>query len=117
MGTRVTVDYGSHQYTEPWEKTDLYCLNCGEKDLWVCNDGGDYYHGETHMCLSCEHSFSLPGYPSDPSDLDEQRLRQIRDYEYQSIRHAGYEVLNVGYDAQQNEEAARVGEQQNCGEG
>lgn len=96
MGIRVTVDYGSHQSTEPWEKTDLYCLNCGRQEVWICDDGGDYYQGETHMCLSCEHSFNLPHYPTDPDDQDEQRLRQIREYE------------------QQNEDAARGDEQQNC---
>lgn len=99
LKAQITADYGTHEIKEPWVSTEFYCLNCGKQEVWFCNDGGDYYQGEANLCLACGHGWNLPGYPAEPDDIDKQRLRQLSEFK------------------QQNEEAARGGEQQNSAEG
>ena len=76
----VTVDYGTHEYTNTWEYGgDLYCPMCGGKGVWVARDG-DYYVGSQHLCLACCHGFYLPDSPYPATDkYDLQRVRQLRE--------------------------------------
>lgn len=41
--------------------TDLYCPNCGIKNVKVETGEGDYYQGPSYYCLSCVHSFTISG--------------------------------------------------------
>ena len=83
MTKKITVDYYhnngtevSHSYDSTWEETDLHCLQCGKPSLWAEN-GGDYYQGETHICLDCGYYFNLPGYPSDGNE-DAQKKQVLK---------------------------------------
>lgn len=68
----------SHQYREPWEKTDLHCPRCGSVEVWFCADGGDFYVGARHICTACEGVFYLPdGVSSAATDQDKQRLKHL----------------------------------------
>ena len=50
--------------------TRFFCPNCGQKRVFMIDDGGDVYLEETHYCLACLHHFYLPHgtYPSDPKE-------------------------------------------------
>lgn len=39
---------------------DLYCPNCGEKNVWHEDDPGDYYVGEEYQCGSCGAGWNMP---------------------------------------------------------
>lgn len=52
---------GSHHYDKTFEKSDYFCPRCGKKELWICQDGGDYYVGETYYCLACDGQSYLDG--------------------------------------------------------
>lgn len=68
----------SHQYSEPWSKTELYCPRCAKKEVWFRDDGGDYYVGEQYICTACKGTFYLPDGVSDVFDAqNEQRLRHL----------------------------------------
>lgn len=48
----------SDDYTrqETWEQTDLYCPNCGKREVWNCQENMDYDSGESEcLCTSCKH--------------------------------------------------------------
>lgn len=68
-----------HSYSETWEKTSYHCPRCGNKEVWHETSGGDYYVGETHLCLACNAHFYLPSQPTDDpkSWQDKQRLEAI----------------------------------------
>ena len=63
----------SHQ--ERWSESELYCPNCGVKGIWF-GSSEDYYEGVDHLCLNCEHSFTMPRLQPVPSD-EKEPLRQI----------------------------------------
>lgn len=66
------------RYREPWKKSDLYCPRCGKQEVWFCNDGGDYYVGEQHICINCKSGFYLPGGVADATgEQNEQRLTHL----------------------------------------
>jgi len=68
-----------HSYTEPWAKTKFFCLHCGKPEVWVKQDGGDYYAGESYLCSSCGSGWSLPNEPDiDKSPEQDQRLTYLR---------------------------------------
>lgn len=68
----------SHKYREEWEPEDLFCPRCGQKAVWRCASGGDYYVGEQFLCTACRGSFYLPhGVTDSRGDQDEQRLRAL----------------------------------------
>ena len=68
----------SHKYTEPWEKTELFCPRCGKHEVWFCNNGGDYYVGEKHICTACKGVFYLPDGVGDAhGEQDEQRVAHL----------------------------------------
>lgn len=58
---KVLNEYvGSHHYVERWEKCDYFCPNCGKKEVWEEQGGGDYYAGVDYVCVACDHFFYLP---------------------------------------------------------
>lgn len=68
----------SHKYSEPWEKTEFHCPRCGNQEVWFCNNGGNYYLGEQHICTNCKASFYLPNGVTDAAgEQDEQRLENL----------------------------------------
>jgi len=37
-----------------WIKSDWYCMECGQQDVWqVIGSGSDYYHDHEAQCHSC----------------------------------------------------------------
>ena len=70
----------THKYTEKWESLDLFCPNCGKKDVWHSAEEGDYYMGELYLCTNCDYRFYLPSgvNPVTGDDSDEQRLSAIK---------------------------------------
>ena len=68
----------SHKYSEPWEKTDIFCPRCGKQEVWFCNNVGDHYLGEQHICTACKGTFYLPSGVGDATGVqDEQRLAHL----------------------------------------
>jgi hypothetical protein len=83
----VKVTLSDRKYREPWKETSFYCLNCGAKQVWCRDDGGDYclddvgnyYQGEHYLCVNCEFNWNLPSEPSKEQSLwYEERVQQIR---------------------------------------
>ena len=70
----------SHNSKQEYTKTELHCLNCGEKGLYA-ETFGDYYAGEQHVCLKCNHYFSLPFQPQDGATDTQvkQILKQLKE--------------------------------------
>jgi hypothetical protein len=57
MSMTVTFQRSRRQ----WRKDDeYYCPNCGKSGIWFEVGSGDYYEGVDHICLSCEHYFTVP---------------------------------------------------------
>ena len=70
----------SHKYEEPWRRQDIFCPKCGKKEVWMCDNGGDYYVGEQYLCVGCEATFYMPGGASTAGgEQDEQRLSKLRE--------------------------------------
>ena len=83
MTVSLSVKYeAGHSYNEQWEKSDYFCPRCGagDSEWFQASCGGDYYVGETHLCLKCEAHFYLPTDPrAQPENWqDKQRLEAIR---------------------------------------
>lgn len=78
----------SHEYTESWEKTELFCPACGKREVHEEQSGGDYYVGTWFLCAACGAGFHLPTEPEPHpmSEQDQQRLGAIRDTSNNSIR-------------------------------
>lgn len=58
---RVLLEFkNSHHYFEEYEKSDLYCPNCGENEVWEEMGDGDYYVGNDHACVGCGFIFTMP---------------------------------------------------------
>lgn len=51
-------------YREMKILTELYCPNCGKRDVWVEDGDGDYYAGPDYGCKACNHCFNMPYGPS-----------------------------------------------------
>lgn len=72
---QLTIKYeAGHSYTSWFEKTEIYCPNCGKRDVWKNDDGGDHYVGEDYYCLDCNSEFNLPrlSVPDDEDDMNWQ---------------------------------------------
>lgn len=54
-----------------YTKSDLFCPICGKQDLWIHENGGDYYVGEAYYCTSCKGSSYLDNVHEDiaPEDV------------------------------------------------
>jgi hypothetical protein len=57
---KVINEYSSHHYEQEYKKIDLFCPNCGKKEVWEEQGEGDYYSGTKHICTSCNNAFYLP---------------------------------------------------------
>lgn len=68
----VKYDWGNH--TEKWTETDYHCIGCGNKSVWVENEG-DFYQGCRNMCVLCGWSFSCEHKTDDK--YDKQRMEKI----------------------------------------
>lgn len=74
-----------HSYDEWYQKTNLFCPNCGTKNVWFEDNGGDYYVGEAHYCLSCKSYFHLPSLyvPENEDDMswqDKQVFEGLKEF-------------------------------------
>lgn len=68
-----------HVYNETWKKTKYHCPCCGIKDVWQKPDGGDYYQGESFLCVTCKAHWNWPAEPFDQDDWQSrQRIDAIR---------------------------------------
>lgn len=57
---KVLLEFKTHHYWENYEKGELYCPNCGEKEVWDDQGSGDYYEGPDHLCIKCGFEFTMP---------------------------------------------------------
>lgn len=67
----------SHKYSETWERTLMYCPNCGKQGVWREDSAGDYYLGEGYACLVCENLWTMQRVHS-RCEQDNQRLHELR---------------------------------------
>jgi hypothetical protein len=66
----------SHKYSETWTTHgDLFCPNCGKKEVWVEEGGGDYYVGNQYICTACAHEFHMPGLSTIHANDETNRQR------------------------------------------
>jgi len=78
--TRGNIKEFSRKHSEPWVLTNYFCPNCGKKGVWLRSDIGDYYVGEQHICIECDHKFYLPDGVSEANDeQDTQRLKHLKE--------------------------------------
>lgn len=74
---KLTVHYKlGHSYDFEYEKTELFCPNCGSKSVWVEQGEGDYYSGPTHVCTNCWSDFTIQG-PHDARYPEAEVILQI----------------------------------------
>lgn len=80
MIKHVTIKYeAGHSYDYTYEKSDLYCPECGKQEVWIEQGLGDYYEGVGHECTHCGASFTMPTlYTGEHGDEGNQLLKQLR---------------------------------------
>lgn len=44
---------GGHHYKETFFESSYFCPSCGQKKLWMCVSGSDYYIGSEYVCTNC----------------------------------------------------------------
>ena len=79
----------SHKYSEGWSKTNLFCPQCGKREVWANDGPGDYYVDNQYLCLAptCAATFYLPGGVMEASgEQDDQRLREIASAKQQATQ-------------------------------
>jgi predicted RNA-binding Zn-ribbon protein involved in translation (DUF1610 family) len=77
---QLTIKYElGHSYTFWYEKTKLYCPNCGKQEVWMQDDGGYVYVGEEYFCLNCYANFCLPilDVPKNKNEIKDWQKQQI----------------------------------------
>lgn len=67
MNGKATLvkDFGTHQYSEEFTKTDYFCPICGLKNVWE-GSSPDYYRGVDYECRTCQGVFENPVEPDQP---------------------------------------------------
>jgi|GEM_PF-2591243 len=74
----------NHRYSENWDRTEFYCLNCGVRDTVWQSAAEDIDAGPTLMCTQCgfHHCFGYSGIAKESSptinNQDWQRLQALR---------------------------------------
>lgn len=56
----------------------MFCPECGKKEVWVYQEGEDFYVGKDHICLSCEHYFTIQTYKDMEVDELNFALKELR---------------------------------------
>lgn len=69
---------GSHHYWCEFEKTNYFCPECGQQEVWQEQTEGDYYLGEQWLCASCSLKWTMQGLSKVTSINDMGKLAQIR---------------------------------------
>ncbi|MCA1021525.1 hypothetical protein [Halobacillus litoralis] len=78
MRESVTIKYKlGHKYTFDYDKSALYCPNCGKQEVWIEAGEGDYYQGSVHCCTNCRNSFTMPSFGKDDSYEGRQLFDQL----------------------------------------
>jgi len=82
MIKKLTIKYErGHSYVENYEKTNLHCLSCGNKEVWQDTSPHDY--GYKYLCTVCETAFTgeiiqlAEGEENDYQDA--QRIKGLRE--------------------------------------
>lgn len=75
---KVLNEYPTHHYMDEYEKCDLFCPNCGLKEVWQEQSPGDYYVGEDFICAACKHDFTIQGPRpmTEPNQL--KKIQQLK---------------------------------------
>jgi hypothetical protein len=68
----VKYEWGIQRITV--EKTNLHCLNCGEKSVWIETGDGDHYEGPNHYCGTCTSVFTVPSLRVDTKNPQEKQI-------------------------------------------
>jgi hypothetical protein len=67
----------SHEYSDTVSITDIVCPKCGAKGkVWVAYDS-DYYVGESHYCIECYTTFTMPTFWTLDKVPDDDRQCQL----------------------------------------
>ena len=60
----LKIDYnvfpGDDCYSRFFDKTDLYCVNCGQRTVWEEQDSEIDYAG-SYLCMNCYRYFYMYG--------------------------------------------------------
>lgn len=54
--THQQVDFRDASF----HSTEMYCPECGKKDVWQEDGSGDYYEGSAFVCIDCKTVFYMP---------------------------------------------------------
>lgn len=64
---------------EDWTKEEYFCPECGQKSVWCrIENSGDYYVGETYLCVNCDTYFYLPSGNIDAKSSYKEQLTQLK---------------------------------------
>ena len=79
MSKLITVhaDYITHKIKRHYSRVEeeIFCPYCKSDKIYQRRDGGDYYMGETWVCLDCEQGF----HEISPAHLQPGEVDQIKD--------------------------------------
>ena len=76
---KITVKYDlGHSLTSTWERTDWFCPHCGKKALYEEQGRGDYYAGQSVVCISCNREMCSGYFPSPAGKYSLQKIEQIK---------------------------------------
>lgn len=56
----------------------MFCPKCGKKEVWIWQEGEDFYVGKDHICLLCEHHFTIQTYEDGSYDELKFALEELR---------------------------------------
>lgn len=75
---KVLNEFKTHHYVDDYEKTELFCPNCGKQEVWKNQSEGDYYDGPDFICSACGNDFTMHG-PDRMTEKNElKKLLQLR---------------------------------------
>lgn len=78
MKKDVSIKYSlGHTINSTYSKTDMYCPECGEQEVWKEESEGDWYVGPDHSCTFCKNAFTIQEGTNE-NDEGEQLIEQLK---------------------------------------
>jgi len=61
-----------------YTKTNLYCYQCGYKEVWQSDEPECFYHGFRHVCMACDNQLTIPITDKEMAEQDTlDKLRSV----------------------------------------